>query len=80
MVGLQLFHQTAKAGNRPQGNVTRQFESLGGGLYVKRRGKLPTRVYGVRNGRVAFTGLAKPSVAGSRASLERYLRLGGILR
>lgn len=67
--------------NRPQGRAMRQFESLGGGLYVKRRGSaLPTRVYGVRNGKIAFTGLAAPRVAASRASLARFLRLGGILR
>ena len=66
--------------NRPAGNAIRQFESLGGGLYVKRRrGGLPTRVYGVRKGRIAFTGLAAPRIAATRARLERFLGLGNIL-
>ena len=50
--------------NRPAGNAINQFTNLGRGLYVKRRGGgLPTRVYGVRRGRIAFTGLASPRVA-----------------
>ena len=66
--------------NRPAGNAINQFTDLGGGLYVKRRGGgLPTRIYGVRRGRIAFTGLAAPQIAANRESLVRFLRLGNIL-
>jgi len=67
--------------NRPAGQVLRRFKYLGGGLYVRTRPNgLPTRVYGVRGGKIAFTGLAAPRVAATRESLARFLRLGGILR
>jgi hypothetical protein len=67
--------------NRPAGHVLRNFQSLGNGLYVRRRANgLPTRVYGVRKGRISFTGLAAPRIAGTRKRLEHYLRLGNILK
>ena len=55
--------------------VSGQARSLGCGLFVRGAGSGKRFVYGVRNGRVRFVGLATRAASENRAALRRYVRL-----
>jgi hypothetical protein len=52
-------------------------KQFGRNVLVRRAGKGRTLVYGVRNGRVAFTGIASRAAAKSPKRLAQYLELAG---
>ena len=52
--------------------------ALGRGLHVRRLGRNTRLVYGTRRGKIRFAAVATRSVAGSRATLLKHLRLAGL--
>jgi hypothetical protein len=52
--------------------------AIGKGLFVRRAGRRARFVYGVRDGRVRFVGVATRAASQTRAPLRRYLGLAGL--
>ena len=49
--------------------------AVGRGVLIREAGRGARVVYGIRGGRVRYVAVASRSVAGSRKTLRRYLRL-----
>jgi hypothetical protein len=81
-VGLVASTARGHQGRRIRGTsvrrLRRQTRPFGRGLLVRSAGRRARIVYGVRRGRVRYVAVATRSVARSRASLRRHVRLAGL--
>jgi hypothetical protein len=70
-------HRIHRVGRLSEVRRVKNARPFGRGLLVRRAGKGRTFVYGIRSGRVSFTGIATRNAAKSPKRLAQYLKLAG---